>query len=345
MKKAVVIFLSFAIFLSVAGCNTKSKAEKFTDYSFDYFDTVTTIVGYAQSKEEFDNVCSSLKTKLGRYHKLFDIYNTYDEFVNLADINKLYDGKHKEQKVDKEIIDLILFSKEMYTLTKGKTNIAMGSVLSIWHQYRTDGKENPQNAKLPPLEELKAAAEHININDVVVNKEKSTVFLADDKMRLDVGAIAKGYVTEKLYDFLKEKNISGYVINLGGNIKTLGTHPNGELFSVGIENPDTKDEKNPFIETLNVKDMSVVTSGNYQRYYTVYGKNYHHIINPKTLMPSENFSMVSVVCENSGYADALSTALFSMDLEEGKALVNSLPNTQAMWVELSGKVHKTEGFK
>lgn len=345
MKKIIAVFLSVVILLSAVGCNTQKSAEKFTDYSFDFFDTVTTIVGYAQNKEEFDGVCSLLKAELSKYHKLFDIYNTYDEITNLADLNKLYDGKHKEQKVNSKIIDLILFSKEMYTLTKGKTNIAMGSVLSIWHQYRTDGKENPQNAKLPPLEELKAAAEHININDVVVNKEKSTVFLADDKMKLDVGAIAKGYVTEKLYDFLKEKNISGYVINLGGNIKTLGTHPNGELFSVGIENPDTKDEKNPFIETLNIKDMSVVTSGNYQRYYTVNGKNYHHIINPQTLMPSEYFTMVSVVFEDSGVADALSTALFSMELEEGKALVNSLPNTQAMWVELSGKVHKTEGFK
>ncbi len=337
--------LIVAILLSLTSCGGRVSLQKFTDYSFEYFDTVTTFVGYENEKEEFDLVFNKVKLLMSYYHKLFDIYHTYEGVNNLATINSLQDGKHKEVKVEKELIDFMLFAKEMYMLTNGKTNVAMGSVLSIWHNYRTEGADNPDAAKIPSMDELKAAAEHTNIENVIIDAQKSTVFLSDPKMKLDVGALAKGYAVEKIYQYLKEQNLSGYIINIGGNIKTLGTHPNKKEFAVGIENPDLQDSENPYIETLNIKNTSVVTSGNYQRYYTVNGKNYHHIIDPSTLMPSEYFTLVSVMCEDSGVGDALSTALFCMDIESGKKLLSKVDNAEAIWVTMDGKKHKTDGFK
>ncbi len=340
------IILVFCFLLSLTSCGSKKSLEKYTEYSFDYFDTVTTVVGYAESSEEFSLIFEEIKAELSRYHKLFDIYKTYDGITNLADVNALYDGKHKELKVDKEIIDLVIFSKEMYEKTNGRVNIAFGSVLKLWHNVRTDAEKDINSIKLPSNEELKKAAKHTNIEDVVVNKEKSTIFLADDKLTLDVGAIAKGYAVEKVCDLLVSKNITGYIINVGGNIKTVGTHPTGEEFLVGIENPDTKDDNKPYLEKVYIKNKSVVTSGSYQRYFTLNGKNYHHIIDTATLMPSEKgFRLVSVICEDSAVGDALSTALFCTEKEKAEEILKNFSNLSVIWLTQDGNTFKTGEFK
>ena len=345
-KNILGIILVFCFLLSLTSCGSKKSLEKYTEYSFDYFDTVTTVVGYAESKEEFSLVFEEIKSELSRYHKLFDIYKTYDGITNLADVNALYDGRHKEFKVDKEIIDLVIFSKEMYEKTNGRVNVAFGSVLKLWHNARADAEKDISSVKLPSQSELKKAAEHTNIKDVIVGKEKSTIFLADDKLTLDVGAIAKGYAVEKVADLLISKNITGYIINVGGNIKTVGTHPTGEEFLVGIENPDSKNENEPYLEKVYIKDKSVVTSGNYQRYFTLNGKNYHHIIDPETLMPSDKgWRLVSVICEDSAVGDALSTALFCSEKEKADEILKNFKNLSVVWLKEDGETLKTGEFK
>lgn len=341
MKRFIAFVTAVSIMLCLAGCK-KNKLNKYTDYSFDYFDTATTIVGYSQSEEEFDAVCEEIKALLLEYHQLYNIYNRYDGVINLCSVNDTKDGEHKELKVDRKIIDLLLYAKELYTLTNGKMNIAMGSVLSIWHDYRTEGLNNPESAALPPMENLKEASKHTDINDVIINEETSTVYLKDSKMSLDVGAIAKGYAVEQIALHLQSKGIGGYLLNVGGNVRCIGKRADGEEWKVGVENPETQGD---YLAYLKLSDKSIVTSGNYQRYYTVNGVNYHHIINPETLMPATDFRSVSVICENSGRADALSTALFNMTYEEGRELVKGLEDIEAMWVLPDGKQLYSENFK
>ena len=318
---------------------------KYTDYSFDYFDTVTTIVGYADSKEEFDGVVSELKALLLEYHRLYDIYHRYEGINNLCTVNDLTDGVHQTVQVDQKILDLLSYAKELYTVTEGKMNVAMGSVLSIWHQYRTNGISHPEEAALPPMEQLREAANHTDIGQMILDETDSTVFLADPAMRLDVGAIAKGYATEQVALYLEEKGITGYLLNVGGNVRCVGAHPDGEPWSVGIENPDTENTEKPHIAYLHLTGQSLVTSGSYQRFYTVEGVRYHHIIDPETLMPGTNFLSVSVLCADSGRADALSTALFTMTYEEGAALIESLADAEAMWVLPDGEQRYSGGFQ
>lgn len=319
------------------------KPQSYKAYSLDYFDTATTITGYAKSQEEFDRISGEILAELGEYHRLYTIYHRFKGLENLCTVNELVEGQHRTVTVDRRIIDLLLYAKEMYTVTGGKVNIAMGSVLSIWHDYRELGMSDPASAELPPMEKLTEAAKHTDINCLIIDEESSTVTITDPAMRLDVGAIAKGYAVERVARSLEEKGITGYVINVGGNVRTVGAKGDGSPWVAGIENPDT-DAEEPYVAYLNLTGKSVVTSGSYQRYYLVNGKRFHHIIDSETLMPAEGFLSVSVVCKHSGQGDALSTALFCMPFEEGLALVESLPDTEAFWVLPDGTTRQSDGF-
>lgn len=344
MKKIFSIFLCVYLCFSLSACNYKG-LEKFSDYAFDYFDTVTTIIGYEKSEADFLKNCELIKSKLNEYHCLYNIYIKYNDIKNISTINNREFGSHTAVTVDKKIIDMLSYSKEMYNLTDGYLNIAMGSVLSIWHNYREHGLNNPQNAELPPIDLLTEASKHTDIEKLQIDKENNTVLLLDENMTLDVGAIAKGYAVEETALWMQKQGLNHYILNVGGNVRVIGTNSKNKTWKVGIENPDTDNKEKPYIEYLNLKNISLVTSGSYQRYYTVNGKNYHHIINPKTLMPAENFKSVSVLCENSAKADALSTALFCMTYNEGKKLVEAENGIEAMWVLNDGEKRYSSGFK
>ena len=342
IKLTIIAVVLCFVFPCVFLPSCAKKTEKFSEYSFDYFDTVTTVSGYAENKEEFDKVAERVMTELGEYHRLFTIYHRFEGLENLCTINELVDGQHRTVTVDSRIIDMLLYAKEMYTLTDGRLNIAMGSVTSIWHDYREDGMSDPAAAQLPPMDKLTAAAEHTDINCLVIDEERSTVTITDPAMRLDVGAIAKGYAVEMVAQSMEEKGITGYILNVGGNVRAVGEKPDGEGWTVGVENP--ADEGEDYISYLALSEEALVTSGSYQRYYLVDGKRYHHIIDPDTLIPAEGYLSVSVLTAHSGKGDGLSTSLFCMDLEEGMALVESLPYTEALWVMPDGTIYTTDGW-
>lgn len=266
-KKAIALIALVAIILPLlCGCVTEEKKEQYKAFSFSYFDTVTTIIGSESSEAGFSEELNNIYAMLGEYHKLFDIYNEYEGINNLYTVNQLVDGEHPTVKVDRKIIDMLLTAKEMYTLTDGKMNVAMGSVLSIWHDYRTAGLDTPKDADIPPMDLLVEAAKHTDINNVIIDEVNSTVHLADPKMTLDVGAFAKGYAVEMVAQALEAKGKDNYVINVGGNIRTIGTKANGSKWMTGIENPTNTEE---YIEYVSLAGEAIVTSGSYQRYYTV----------------------------------------------------------------------------
>ena len=344
MKKTFLsCILSLTLLLTGLSTTACSRApEKFSAHSFDYFDTVTTITGYAESREAFDEVANAVLSQLEEYHCLFTIYHRYDGMENLCTVNELVDGQHRTVTVDRRIVDMLLYARDMHDRTNGRVNIAMGSVLSIWHDYRTVGMNDPAAAKLPPADELEAAAAHTDIRNMVIDEAACTVTLTDPAMTLDVGAIAKGYAVEMVARSLEEKGISGYVLNVGGNVRTVGGKPDGTGWVVGIENP--REEGEDYLDYLSLSGQSLVTSGSYQRFYLVDGKSYHHIIHPDTRMPAEGYLSVSVVTSSSADGDALSTALFCMTVEEGMALVATLPETEASWVLSDGTRYTSDGW-
>ena len=342
-QRLLSILILFSVLLSSLSLTSCGKPEQFAAYSLDYFDTATTIKGYETDEEVFNKISGEALALLGEYHRLFTIYTRYEGLENLCTVNDLVDGAHRTVTVDRRIIDMLLYAKEMYAVTDGRLNVAMGSVLSIWHRYRTAGRDEPWAAELPPMDKLREAAKHTNIDDVIIDEEACTVFLADPAMTLDVGAIAKGYAVEMVARHLESQGVSGYILNVGGNVRTVGAKPDGTSWIAGIENPDTEAEE-AYLAYLSLTNESIVTSGSYQRFYEVEGVSYHHIIDKDTLMPAEGYLSVSVICLNSAQGDALSTALFCMPLEDGMALVESLPNVEVLWVLSDGTQHASSGF-
>lgn len=338
MKKAIFRFfvLSFALclILPLTSCAVLEKhKEKYTASTIDYFDTVITLIGYATSEEAFNEVKTKIFSMLSDYHTLFSIYD--DGENNLKALND-----QRTIKASAELIDFLSYAVEIYHATNGRTNIAMGAVLSLWHKAREHGTNDPVNAQLPKEEALREAAKHCDITSLVIDRDTRTVSLTDDKASIDVGAIGKGYAVEMIARSLEQEGISGYLINAGGNVRTVGTRGDGTPWRVGIDDPRNEE----YLATLSLTGESLVTSGSYMRYYYVNGKAYHHIISPDTLMPSEGIVSLSVLGKSSAEADALSTALFTLSYEEGLSLLEGFPDVKVLWLLENGEVKTTDNF-
>ena len=334
--RRVIALLLVCVFLS--GCTGLKHPEQkqYTATFLTLFDTVTSIVGKSDSQEAFQKAAQSVHDELLVYHQLFDIYNDYEGLNNLKTVNDR--AGQEPVQVDGRIIDLLKDCKSYYHLTGGKVNVALGSVLYLWHEARNDGINDPANAYRPDLDQLEAAALHTALDAVIIDEENSTVFLSDPDMRLDVGAIAKGWSVQRVC----EEAPSGLLVSVGGNVCATGPKDEtGTPWVVGVQNPDGGEN---YLHTLYLTKGSVVTSGDYQRAYVVDGKVYHHIIDPATLYPSEYWRSVTIVCEDSGLADALSTALFVLPLEEGVTLVEQC-GAEAMWVNAEGEIFYSQGFE
>lgn len=300
--------------LMLAGCTPQKETETAT--FLDVFDTVTTIKG-----DGADEIHAQLQT----YHKLFDIYNDYAGLNNLKTVND--NAGIAPVKVDDAIIELLTDCIDYYNLTGGKVNVCMGSVLKLWHRAREDSLAHPEKAYIPTDDELSEAAKHTDIARLIIDEEKSTVYLADRSMSLDVGAIAKGWAGQKVM----ETAPAGMLISLGGNVVATGPKPDDTPWTVGVQDPGGDD----VLEKIPLSYGAVVTSGDYQRIFTVDGKDYPHIIHPETGMPGMLWSGVTVICEDSALADALSTALFLMPYEEGKVLAGKC-GAEAIWIDKAG---------
>ena len=300
------------------------------------FDTVTTILGYAESEEAFRAQAQELHDALLEYHQLFDIYNDYPGLNNLKTVND--QAGIAPVQVDERIIHLLQDCRDYYDLTGGAVNVAMGSVLSLWHDARTHGMNFPEDASLPDADALTQAAAHISPDGIVIDEAASTVYLSDPLQSLDVGAVAKGWSVEQVCRQAPE----GLLVSVGGNVCATGPKPTGGNWVVGLQDPDGSTGE--YLHTLNLETGSVVTSGDYQRYYVVDGKPYHHIIDPATLYPAQRWRAVSVVCPDSGLADCLSTALFLLPQEAGQALLDKT-GAEAMWLLADGTQLYSPGFE
>ena len=309
---------------------------------FTYFDTVSYIYSYAgDSQEAFDTNTATVAGILEEYHRLFDIYYEYSGVTNLRTINLNAGGE--PMKVDQKLIDFLLYAKELYALTGGEMNVMMGAVLRPWHDCRSAASDDPANATIPAEEILLEADKHTSIDLLEIDEKNLTVRISDPAASIDVGALGKGYATEMAARALENAGVTSYVLNIGGNIRIIGTKPDGTGWLTGIKDPENSDSN--YIEYLTIANTSCVTSGIYERFYTVDGVRYHHIIDKDTLMPAAYFPSVSIITKDSGLADALSTALFCMSYEDGLALVNSIGGVEVLWVTADGEKLMTEGLK
>lgn len=317
---------------------------KFQDDYYNAFDTYSSLTVYTKNEKNFKKYSKIMSEKLDELNKLFDIYNNYEGINNIKTIND--NAGIKPIVTDKILINLLKNSKKAFYETDGSLNIAMGSVLKIWHEYRQYGINNPENAKIPPMETLLNAQKHTNIEDIVIDEEKNTVFIKDSYLSIDVGATAKGYGADLIYNELVNAGMKSGIINIGGNVKIIGNLYNKKdgKWSIGIQSPDSNENSsNNLIDTIYTSETSVVTSGDYQRYYTVNGKKYHHIIDPKTLMPADYYKSVTVINNNSMKADIFSTSLFVLPYEKGFEIAEK-NNIAVMWILKDGTIKTNSNY-
>lgn len=349
IHRTISIMVMSAVLISSLSILTscKSKTAVYSDQLMGSFDTVISIVAHQDSKAKFDEIFKYSKTRFEELHKLYDIYNLYPGVNNAKTIN---DNAGKSPvKVGKELIDVLNISIEWNKKTTGKFNIAFGSVLKIWHNYREMADPEDDKAQIPTLKELQEANKHTSINDLVVDTSKGEVFIKDAKMQIDLGAIAKGYATELVAYELKAKGYTNFAISAGGNVKTVG-YPaarDAQNWTIGIQDPNKPTNTDPndgLINKVLVKDTSVVTSGWYQRYFKSNGKIYHHIIDPGTLFPPDYFQAVTVVYPDSGICDVLSTTLMILPPEESYAFIKTIPGANAFWILADGTIKVSEGM-
>lgn len=279
-----------AAVILASGCSLESK------YNCEFFamDTVMTINAYGSNSE---SAVKAAQSEISRLDKLLSVQSENSEIFRL--------NQSKEMTVSEDTLTLITRSKEIYTLTGGAFDITCEPLTREWGFY--SGLENKVPSQKAIENALKGVgAEHINI-------ENSTVTL-DENTSLDLGGIAKGYASQKAAEILKENGVTSALMSLGGNVRAVGSKPDGDFWSVAITDPD---ENAKSIGTLKISDKAVVTSGGYQRYFEENGQIYHHIIDTKTGYPADTgLKSVTVVSDDDTLADALSTSLFVMGLEK-----------------------------
>lgn len=329
---AFFLILTMGLMFGV-GCRRFAQKQRFAVTVVDLFDTVTELIGYADSRAEFDAQWEPVYDTLHRLHRLYDAYSVYENVVNVATINQSVGQEERHFRVEEELFALLLFGKNAYAWTEGKVNAAMGCVTSLW-------KEAAETGVLPSETALASAATHSSYDSIVLEASERTVTIRDSQLKLDVGAIAKGFALRKARELLIRAGAFGYCLNLGGTVCAFGTKPDGNAFVMGIRGPSG----DSYVRTLALTGQTVTTSGNAYRFFTVDGHRYSHLIDPFTCFPAETFYSVTVTSEDPAEGDVFSTALFCMSEAEGRALLAKHPMIRALWIDANGKITETEGF-
>lgn len=276
---------------------------------------------------------SSDETLLDHCMELCDYYEgLFSRTLPTSEIYRLNHGEINE--VSPETAKLIQTGLEYSRLSGGAFDITIEPVSSLWNF--TSGTK-----KIPSEEEIQKALSLVDYEKVQV--EGNTITFQETGMGIDLGAIAKGYIADRIKEYLKSKNVRSALINLGGNVLCLGNKPDGTPFHIGVQKPFGG--SSDILTTCQISDGSLVSSGTYERCFQLDGKLYHHILNPDTGYPYDNgLSAVTIRCENSVDGDALSTICFALGLEKGLKLLNTLPQAEGFLVTEDLKIHYSQNF-
>jgi thiamine biosynthesis lipoprotein len=318
----------------------REKHRRFSAEFFDTFDTHVSFTAFAKDEAEFERYADIVRGEMRRLHRLFDIYHDCDGLANLKTVNDA--AGTAPVRADPDILELLALAKAAYEDTGGTVNAALGPVLAIWRERRERAARG--DASVPTIAELQTAAVHVSAGDILLDRENSTVFLPYPDMKLDVGAVAKGYAVQRTVERLRKAGLRSGLINAGGNVAVVGAPLDGRaMWNIGVRAPGGNSAAEKIIDVLHLSDEAAVTSGSDQRYFTAEGRRWHHIIDPKTLFPAEGAASVTVLHPDSAIADILSTAAFILPRDEARALV-AKHGAEALWVMPDGSKFATPGY-
>lgn len=321
MKRILALLLASFTAISFAGCSTPRPSESLSMTGL-YFDTVITIEAWGATREILDHceeMCES-------YEQLFS------PTIETSEISQINRAGGRPVEVSEETADLIRLGVSYGDLSGGKFDITIASASELWTFQDNEEKV------LPDPDALAEAVTHIDYHNVTV--EGNTVILSDPEAKIDLGGIAKGYIADRLKEYLESEGIEHALINLGGNMVAVGGRYDGADFQIGLQKPFSPDGTS--IAVLSVSDQSVVSSGNYERYFEKDGTIYHHILDPETGQPIQNgLYQVTIISDRSVDGDALSTTCFALGLEKGMELIESMEGVEAVFITEDYEIHTT----
>lgn len=305
----------------------------------------TTISPISESKFKLNTVVTLTiydSTDTTILEKAFEICDYYENlYSRTKETSELYKLNHRlleesnenSYVISQELYDLIGAGLEYGTLSKGNFDITIAPISSLWDFTSSD-------SSVPNTTDIENALSFVNYKDITLSENKITL---KEGMAIDLGAIAKGYIADRIKDFLLSQGVKSAMINLGGNVLCVGEKPDSSPFRIGIQKPFA--DRNETISVMEIKDKSVVSSGIYERYIMEDDVLYHHILNPKTGYPYNNdLISVTIISNDSVDGDGLSTSCFALGLEDGMALVNSLEDVQAVFITSDYELHYSDNF-
>lgn len=323
MKKLRVLYAFILCSMLLCGCSFQT-SEPISRTAI-YFDTVISIKIYDSQDETLLDQCFAFCE---------EFENTISRTIETSEISQINNSKGTPVTVSDTTIELLEQGIYYGELTNGAFDITIAPLSELW-----DFKNNP--GVVPSEADIQNALSHVSYKNIII--DGNTVTLTDPEMAIDFGGIAKGYMADRLKEYLLIEGVESALIDLGGNILAVGSKPNGNDFTIGIKKPF--DEAN-MIATESISDLSVVTSGCYERYFEVDGDLYHHILNTETGYPCDNGLFgVTIFSENSVDGDALSTSCFALGLEDGKNLIESLDGIDALFVTKDYQIIDTRNTK
>ena len=325
MKKKEKIFLFLALMLLLSGCGKAS--EPITKTGF-YFDTVIQVTIYDAEKKLCLDECMELA---GKYE------NMLSPTIEGSDIWNINHSNGEPVTVSKETAELLETALFYCEMSGGRIDLTMETVSNLWDFHA----DNETSNQIPDKAVLEKALSHVDYHNLLI--ENDTVTLLDPDSAISLGFIAKGYIADKIKEYLLSQNVESAIINLGGNLLAVGTRPDGTPFQFGIQMPF--DEQGSTITTLSVSDKSTVSSGVYERYFYQDDILYHHILDTASGYPVQNHLLgVTILSDSSTMGDALSTTCFVLGPGDGMELIESLEDVEAIFITDDYALHYSSGL-
>ncbi len=280
--------------------------------------TIVEITVTAENNKKADEAITAAFQEIRRIEEIMSTY------IPTSDISKINTSAGiKSVRAHKDLIIAVKKSLEFAELSGGAFNIAIGPAIDLWKVTESD--------RIPSGKELDGVRPLIDYKNIIVDETAGTIFLKKKGMRINLGGIGKGFAADYAFNILKKHGIYSGVIAVAGDLKVFGKKPDGTLWNIGITHPRRKSgDKDEALAKIHLTDISISTSGDYERFFMKNGKRYHHILSPLTLQPSAGFQSVTIIAKDSTTTDALSTAIFAMGHEKGIKLLESLK--EIYWV-------------
>ncbi len=323
MNRPALILLFLFITSSIFAQQPYKRTLKLMGSRFD----ITVVANDSEKGEEYIDLAVNEISRIER------LISSWDPNSQTSEINR--NAGVKPVKVDKELFDLIQRAIGISKLSDGAFDISYASMDKVW---KFDGSMT----QMPDEETIRNSVSKVGFQNILLDKENSSVFLKLSGMKIGFGAIGKGYAADKAKALLIEKGVVSGIINASGDMNTWGLQPDGKEWKVAITNPM---DKNKAFALMPVSNSAVVTSGNYEKYVTFNGKQYSHIIDPRTGYPTTGIISVTVFAPKAEIADALATSIFVMGIEVGLNRVNQLPKIECIIIDDKGAIHTSNNIE